>query len=99
MNEAENPARRVMRLIERTIVDLGFCHKHGNPLLLPDYELEGWTTTLPQSFTMQDIIDLIKTMPRTSSSIASSRPTWIWSDCPVVRLTPTCWCALWLQWR
>lgn len=55
-----NPARRVMRLIERTIVDLGFCHRHGNPLLLPDYELEGWTTTLPQSFTMQDIIDLYK---------------------------------------
>jgi hypothetical protein len=26
--------------------------------LLPDYELEGWTTTLPQSFTIQDIIDL-----------------------------------------
>jgi hypothetical protein len=49
-----NPARRVMRLIERTI------DQHGNPLLLPDYELEGWTTTLPQSFTMQDIIDLYK---------------------------------------
>lgn len=49
-----NPARRVMRLIERTI------DRHGNPLLLPDYELEGWTTTLPQSFTMQDIIDLYK---------------------------------------
>lgn len=49
-----NPARRVFRLIERTI------DKHGNPLLLPDYELEGWTTTLPQKFTMQDIIDLYK---------------------------------------
>ena len=49
-----NPARRVLRLIERTI------DKHGNPLLLPDYELEGWTTTLPQKFTMQDIIDLYK---------------------------------------
>jgi hypothetical protein len=47
-----NPARRVLRLIERTI------DKHGNPLLLPDYELEGWTTTLGQTFTMQDIIDL-----------------------------------------
>ena len=55
-----NPARRVLRLIERTIVDLGFCHKHGNALLLPAYELEGWTTTLPQKFTMQDIIDLYK---------------------------------------
>jgi hypothetical protein len=49
-----NAPRRVLRLIERTI------DKHGNPLLLPDYELEGWTTTLPQSFTMQDIIDLYK---------------------------------------
>jgi hypothetical protein len=47
-------------LIERTIVDLGFCHKHCNVLLLPDYELEGWTTTLPQSFTMQNVIDLYK---------------------------------------
>ena len=55
-----NPARRVLRLIERTIVDLGFCHKHGNPLLLPAYELEGWTTTPPGKFTMQDIIDLYK---------------------------------------
>ncbi len=49
-----NPARRVFRLIERTI------DKHGNALLLPDYEWEGWTTTLPQKFTMQDVIDLYK---------------------------------------
>ena len=55
-----NPARRVLRLTERTIVDLGFCHKHGNPLLLPAYELEGWTTTLADKFTMQDVIDLYK---------------------------------------
>ena len=55
-----HPARRVFRLIERTIVDLGFCHKHGHALLLPAYELEGWTTTLPGKFTMQDIIDLYK---------------------------------------
>ena len=49
-----NPARRVFRLIERTI------DKHGNPLLLPDYELEGWTTTLPATFGMQEVIDLYK---------------------------------------
>ena len=48
------PARRVLRLTERTI------DKHGNPLLLPAYELEGWTTTLADKFTMQDIIDLYK---------------------------------------
>jgi hypothetical protein len=46
------PARRVYRLIERTI------DKHGNPLLLPAYKLEGWTTTLPASFTCGDIIAL-----------------------------------------
>jgi hypothetical protein len=51
---ASNPARRVLRLTERTI------DKHGNPLLLPAYELEGWTTTLPQKFTMQEVIDLYK---------------------------------------
>ena len=49
-----NPARRVVRLTERTI------DKHGNPLLLPAYELEGWTTTLPAKFTMQEAIDLYK---------------------------------------
>ena len=49
-----NPARRVVRLTERTI------DKHGNPLLLPAYELEGWTTTLADKFTMQDIIELYK---------------------------------------
>ena len=54
------PVRRVLRLIERAIVDLGFCHKHGHALLLPDYELEGWTTTLANTFTRQDIIDLYK---------------------------------------
>jgi len=49
-----NPARRVLRLIERTI------DKDGNALLLPDYELEGWTTTLPERFTMNDVIELYK---------------------------------------
>ena len=46
------PARRVLRLIERSI------DKHGHPLLLPAYELEGWTTTLPERFTPQEIIEL-----------------------------------------
>ena len=32
--------------------------KHGNPLLLPDYLLEGWTTTLPEHFTPAQIIEL-----------------------------------------
>ena len=46
------PARRVYRLTERTI------DKHGNTLLLPEYVLEGWTTTLPQRFTATHIIAL-----------------------------------------
>ncbi len=47
-----NPARRIFRLTERTI------NKHGVVLLLPDYEIEGWTTTLPERFSASDIIAL-----------------------------------------
>ena len=52
MGSEEQPARRVYRLTERTI------DKHGHPLLLPNYCLEGWTTTLPQHFTPAQIIEL-----------------------------------------
>jgi hypothetical protein len=48
------PVRRIYRLTERTI------DKHGNPLLLPDYKLEGWTTTLPSRFGCADIIALYR---------------------------------------
>lgn len=48
----ERPARRVYRLTERTI------DKHGNALLLPSYELEGWTTTLPERFAPHQVIAL-----------------------------------------
>jgi hypothetical protein len=47
-----NPARRVYRLTERTI------DKRGVALLLPEYALEGWTTTLPEKFSATDIIAL-----------------------------------------
>lgn len=47
-----NPARRVFRLTERTV------DKRGALLLFPEYVLEGWTTTLPQTFTAQHIIAL-----------------------------------------
>ncbi len=47
-----NPARRVYRLTERTI------DKHGVVLLLPEYVLEGWTTTLPERFEAAEIIAL-----------------------------------------
>ncbi len=52
VGSASNPARRVYRLTERTI------DKHGVDLLLPDYEIDGWTTTLPSKFSMTDIIAL-----------------------------------------
>jgi hypothetical protein len=47
-------ARRVYRLTERTI------DKHGQQMLLPEYVLEGWSTTLPDTptFGAQQIIDL-----------------------------------------
>ena len=47
-----NPARRVYRLVERTI------DKRGVVLLLPEYVLEGWTTTLPDRFSPAEIIAL-----------------------------------------
>lgn len=52
VGSTSNPARRVYRLTERTI------DKHGVVLLLPDYEIEGWTTTLPAKFSATDIIAL-----------------------------------------
>jgi hypothetical protein len=47
-----NPARRVYRLTERTL------DKHGNTLLLPEYMLEGWTTTLPARIDPAEVIAL-----------------------------------------
>lgn len=43
---------RVYRLTERTI------DKHGNTLLLAEYVLEGWTTTLPEKFNCAEVIAL-----------------------------------------
>jgi hypothetical protein len=45
-------ARRVYRLTERTI------DKRGQQMLLPEYVLEGWSTTLPESFTTEQVIAL-----------------------------------------
>ena len=47
-----SPARRVYRLTERSI------DKHGHTLLLPEYTLEGWTTTLPEQFSAAQVIEL-----------------------------------------
>lgn len=46
------PVRRVLRLIERTI------DAKGQVLLVPDYKLEGWTTSLPPTLNAQAIIGL-----------------------------------------
>jgi DDE family transposase len=49
----ERPVRRVLRLIERRI------DKKGQLLIAPEFELDGWTTTLPAAqFDAQQIIAL-----------------------------------------
>ena len=52
MDPKKQPVRRVYRLTERTI------DKHGQPLLLPKYTLEGWTTSLPPSINVGRVIGL-----------------------------------------
>lgn len=52
VGSAHNAVRRVYHLTERTI------DKHGHALLLPAYELEGWTTTLPVQFSPAQIMAL-----------------------------------------
>lgn len=46
------PVRRVLRLVERTI------GSQGQHLILPEVELDGWTTTLPSSLDADKIIAL-----------------------------------------
>jgi Transposase DDE domain group 1 len=46
------PVRRVLRLVERTI------SAAGQHLIVPEVELDGWTTTLPARLGPQQIIDL-----------------------------------------
>jgi hypothetical protein len=48
----QRPVRRVLRLVERTI------GSRGQHLILPEYELDGWTTTLPSSLDAEKIIAL-----------------------------------------
>ena len=48
----QHSVRRIYRLSERTI------DKHGQPLLLPEYVLEGWTTNLPERINMGRVIGL-----------------------------------------
>ncbi len=52
VGSASNAPRRIYRLTERTV------DKHGNTLLLPEYVLEGWTTTLPHKFDCAQVIAL-----------------------------------------
>jgi Transposase DDE domain group 1 len=44
--------RRVLRLVERTI------GSGGQHLILPEYELDGWTTTLPEAIDAEQVIAL-----------------------------------------
>ena len=48
----QRAVRRVLRLVERTI------GSHGQHLILPEVELDGWTTTLPASLDAGKIIAL-----------------------------------------
>ena len=48
----ERPVRRVLRLAERTI------GAGGQHLILPEYELDGWTTTLPERIDATQVIAL-----------------------------------------
>jgi hypothetical protein len=48
----ERPVRRVLRLIERTI------GSRGQHLILPEYELHGWTTSLPARLDSEMVIAL-----------------------------------------
>jgi hypothetical protein len=52
VSDVQRPVRRVLRLIERTI------GSRGQHLILPEYELDGWTTTLPERLDAQQIIAL-----------------------------------------
>lgn len=48
----QRTVRRVLRLVERTI------GSRGQHLILPEYELDGWTTTLPSRLDAEKIIAL-----------------------------------------
>ncbi len=50
--DVRRPVRRVLRLIERTI------GSRGQHLILPEYELDGWTTTLPGRLDARQVIAL-----------------------------------------
>jgi len=52
VNGIQRPVRRVLRLVERTI------SAAGQHLIIPEIELDGWTTTLPRSVSAQQVIDL-----------------------------------------
>ncbi len=48
----QRPVRRVLRLVERTI------GSRGQHLILPEVELDGWTTTLPAHIDAQQVMAL-----------------------------------------
>ena len=50
--EGQRPRRRILRLVERTI------SASGQHLIVPEYQLDGWTTSLPGHLDAQAIIAL-----------------------------------------
>ena len=48
----QRPVRRVLRLVERTI------GAGGQHLIVPEYQLDGWTTTMPARIGAQQVIEL-----------------------------------------
>lgn len=48
----QRPVRRVLRLVERTI------GSRGQHLILPEYALDGWTTTLPARIDVSQVMAL-----------------------------------------
>jgi hypothetical protein len=82
------PVRRVLRLVERTI---GAAGQH---LILPEYELDGWTTTLPARIGAGQVIALyddhgtheqgpssFRVEPNRQNGRSSSSPVGMWAGC------------------
>jgi hypothetical protein len=73
--------RLLVRLVERTI------DKRGQALLLPEYQLEGWWTSLDERRNRSS--NALAPMLPMSSTTANSRAIWTWSACPRASSTAT----------
>ena len=73
--------RLLVRLVERTI------DKRGQALLLPEYQLDGWWTSLDERRNRSS--NALAPMLPMSSTTANSRAIWTWSACPRASSTAT----------